>query len=80
MDTQNALLRAVEIAGSQKSLAALVGVGHQTLWAWISRKNVPMEYCPMIEQATDGQVTCEELRPDLTGRFALLRGTKKQAA
>lgn len=32
-----------------------------------------------IEIATGGQVTCEELRPDLADQWAYLRGTKKAA-
>ncbi len=28
-------------------------------------RRVPAERCPAIEQATDGAVTCEELRPDV---------------
>jgi DNA-binding transcriptional regulator YdaS (Cro superfamily) len=36
---------------------------------------VPAERCPQIERATDGAVTCEELRPDLAEHWAYLRGT-----
>jgi len=79
MQTHNALSKAIEIAGSQKALADLVGVGNRTLWAWVSRGNVPAERCPDIERATGGKVTCEELRPDLADQWAYLRGTEKAA-
>lgn len=36
-------------------------------------KPVPLEQCPFIQQFTDNQVTCEELRPDKADYFALIR-------
>ncbi len=78
MDNIEHLLRAVAIAGSQKALSEQVGVSQQTVWAWISRKNVPAEHCPSIERATSGAVTCEQLHPDVD--WAVLRGTAKAAA
>ena len=74
------IYRAVEITGSQKALAISIGVPSQTVWAWISRKSIPAEYCPLIERATGGAVTCEELRPDLSEQWAYLRGTERKAA
>ena len=35
------------------------------------------EFCVDIERATNGLVTCEELRPDLTAQWQYLRNTKK---
>lgn len=80
MNIHNALSKAAEIAGSQKNLAVLIGVKHQTLWAWLARGNIPAERCPDIERATQGAVTCEELRPDLAEQWAYLRGTEKKEA
>jgi DNA-binding transcriptional regulator YdaS (Cro superfamily) len=37
---------------------------------------VPAERCPDIEAATNGAVTCEELRPDVN--WAVLRKAPKQ--
>lgn len=34
--------------------------------------------CIDIERATNGAVTCEDLRPDLADRWAYLRGTNCQ--
>jgi DNA-binding transcriptional regulator YdaS (Cro superfamily) len=36
-------------------------------------KRVPLDHCPFIQDFTDGEVTCEELRPDQTAYFALIR-------
>ena len=52
--------------GRQTELASKVGCQPQLVWQW-SRgvRPVPHERCPEIELATEGQVTCEELRSDL---------------
>lgn len=44
------------------------------------RRPVPTERCSDIERATGGLVTCEELRPDLAGHWAYLRGTAAKDA
>jgi DNA-binding transcriptional regulator YdaS (Cro superfamily) len=68
------LIRAAQIAGSQKALAVAVGVTAQSLNQWISGvRPIPAERCPAIERATDGAVRCEDLRPDVD--WAYLRGT-----
>lgn len=36
-------------------------------------KPVPLDHCPLIQSFTEGQVTCEELRPDKVEYFALIR-------
>ena len=60
-----ALERAVNICGSQGALAAKLNVRQSHVAMWKKRGNVPAEYCPGIERATDGAVRCEELRPDV---------------
>lgn len=56
------LARAVAVAGSQKNLAARIGVAPPSLNEWVTN-GVPTLRCPAIEQATG--VRCEELRPDV---------------
>lgn len=58
--------KAAEILGSQKSLADVLNVtkGAVNQWKDVGRK-VPAEHCPLIERATNGQVRCEDLRPDV---------------
>jgi DNA-binding transcriptional regulator YdaS (Cro superfamily) len=54
--------------GSQTRLATAIEAQPQLVWQWAQadgRRQVPADRCPAIERATDGAVTCEELRPDL---------------
>lgn len=58
--------RAAEILGSQSALADLCGVSKGAVSQWKDAdRQVPAEYCPLIERATDGKVRCEDLRPDV---------------
>lgn len=66
--------RVNELAKEINAPAALI-----SQWKNGSRQ-VPAERCIDIERATDGAVTCEELRPDLADRWAYLRSTKREAA
>ena len=50
--------------------------GHATVYQWTKTK-VPAERCPQIEDATGGQVRCEELRPDVL--WSVLRRKAKPA-
>jgi DNA-binding transcriptional regulator YdaS (Cro superfamily) len=63
--SQKALLRAIELAGSQSELARRIGAQQSTVWYWLylSDKGVPPEAAIKIEQATG--VSRHELRPDL---------------
>jgi DNA-binding transcriptional regulator YdaS (Cro superfamily) len=56
---------AYQVLGSQSALAKAIGVVPQVVNNWHRRGNVPAEYCPLIERATNGQVRCEDLRPDV---------------
>lgn len=62
----DAIDRAARKLGSQTALADLCGVskGAVSQWKELGRR-VPAEYCPLIERATDGEVRCEDLRPDV---------------
>jgi DNA-binding transcriptional regulator YdaS (Cro superfamily) len=66
---------------SASSLASRIGVAPALISQWKHGvRQVPAERCPDIERATAGQVTCEELRPDLAEQWAYLRNTNKEAA
>lgn len=65
MANASALERAIEIAGSQAALADLIGKTQAHIAMWLRRKKVPAEVCADIEGATEGKVTCAELRPDV---------------
>ena len=52
--------------GRQTSLAIEVGAQPQLVWQWANNvKLIPAERCPVIERATNGAVTCEEMRNDI---------------
>lgn len=62
--------------GALTRIAKRAGVPVQTLWHWAEKydgRQVPLERCVTLEIATDGEVTCEELRPDMAWYFAYLR-------
>jgi TorA maturation chaperone TorD len=65
----NALAAAVDIVGGQAKLARLLGVSQPNVWHWLHKsERVPGEYVLKIEQATGGQVSRHDLRPDLYPR------------
>lgn len=64
MDT-SPIDRALHIAGGLNSMSARIAASPQTIANWRSR-GVPEDRCPAIEHTTDGSVTCEELRPDVS--------------
>lgn len=77
--TQEALRRAVEVAGSQTSLARQVGVSQSTLWHWLngSRRGAPAEVCEQIEAVTG--ISRHELRPDVFGAAPVVTGAESDA-
>jgi len=66
------LKKAIEIAGGQKALAEKLGVPikQQHVWKWLhkTKDGPPAKYVIPIEQATNGQVTRYDLRPDIYPR------------
>lgn len=74
----NPLEKAVQICGSQAELARRIEEKPQTVSAWVKRAQrrgvlrVPAEHCPSIEEATGGEVVCEQLNPDV--KWSVLRG------
>lgn len=71
------ITKARDIVGGTYALANLLGIKPPNVSQWIYGKNpVPIKWCPAIERATYGQVTCEELRPDMD--WAFLRKSKKR--
>ena len=64
---RRALEKAISIVGSQNKLAAAVGVRQSTLNYWVTQGRVPPEKCALIEEATGGEVTRVQLRPEIYG-------------
>lgn len=64
----------LERHGAGAELARYLKVNHVMVSQWrYGIKQVPAERCPDIEAATQGAVTCEELRPDIN--WAVLRNS-----
>jgi len=60
-----ALNQAIAIMGGVAESVRTLGLnGHATIYQW-TKNRVPAEHCPKIEQATNGAVRCEDLRPDV---------------
>lgn len=59
----NPIEKAIRVLGTQQALADVFGVRKQAITKW--RRRVPAERVLGIEEATNGEVTRHELRPDL---------------
>jgi DNA-binding transcriptional regulator YdaS (Cro superfamily) len=68
------LQKAVGILGGQTATAKALSrsgrkISQTHIWNWLNSPNPdqmpPSDYCPDIELATNGRVTCEQLRPDV---------------
>lgn len=57
-----ALKRAIRFKGSRNAMASALGIAGSAISQW---ERVPAERVLAVEAATEGQVTREELRPDL---------------
>ena len=67
MSFMRPLEKIIEIVGSQSSVAAGLGVAPQVVNNWMRRGAVASpENCPALERLSNGAVTCEELRPDVS--------------
>ena len=53
-------------ASERVVVAQAVGMHEQYLYQCLTgRRQTPPDRCPDIERATEGRITCEELRPDV---------------
>lgn len=52
--------------GGLSALARAMKVSPPTVHQWITgRRPIPVGRCPEIERLTNGQIRCEDLRPDV---------------
>lgn len=56
-------MKTVNDIGGPTEIARICQLKPPTVHGW---KTIPEKYCPLIERAKNGSVTCEELRPDIT--------------
>lgn len=76
MEKTTALNKAIKQLGGVVAAANVLKVSrYQVIQQWVLTR-VPAEHCPTIERATGGEVTCEELRPDID--WAYLRNSKQR--
>lgn len=65
-DVASPLDRCVQILGSKSAVARAVGIKPQSAIEIINNGGrVPAEWCIPLERATEGQVSRNELRPDI---------------
>jgi DNA-binding transcriptional regulator YdaS (Cro superfamily) len=63
--SDQALIDAIVAAGGTARLAATIGVSSQAISQW---DRVPVERVLQVERATNGQVSRQDLRPDIYPR------------
>lgn len=65
---RNGIKKAIECLGSQSALALALDVSPQFICQLVNgSRPVPATLVRKIEAATDGKVSCHELRPDIFG-------------
>lgn len=67
----------IEVFGSQRALAARLGVTPMAVTQWKNRGRIPAEWCRAIVDASEGEITLADVRPDL---YAGLCESKEGAA
>lgn len=67
---QNAIQKALKLAGNQRKLAALVGISPQALGRQIRAGNIKPKHCITIESCFPGQISRYELNPEHFGLAA----------
>lgn len=57
--------KAIDLCGGPSKMASILGVTPQAVCFWRDgKRKLAAEYCASIEQATNGEVTRRDLRPD----------------
>lgn len=64
---ENAITKAIKLAGSQSALAKVVGISPQALGVQIRKGNIRPAHCITIEEAFLGQIDRYELNPQHFG-------------
>ena len=64
---QNAIQKAIKLAGSKSALAMKLGISPQALGQQISKGRILPDYCIAIEKLYPGEITRNELDPEHFG-------------
>ncbi|MBN6079914.1 transcriptional regulator [Aggregatibacter actinomycetemcomitans] len=67
------VIKAIDLAGGQSTLARKCGVSQPTVNQWKNGGKMDVKYIPMIIAATNGAVKPEDLRPDVD--WAVIRNS-----
>lgn len=59
------LRNAIDHMGGQMATARRFNTTVQVVHNWLRRDRIPAEYAPLIEDATNGAFTANQLRPDI---------------
>lgn len=54
----------IDTLGGTAAVARMLGIAAPSVSNW-RRTGIPADRCPVIERATNGQHTCESMRPDV---------------
>lgn len=67
------LKKAINMVGGQRELARICGVSQAAVSKWLNGiSKIGEDKAILLEQALNGLVTCEELRPDVN--WSVIRG------
>lgn len=72
------LHKAIAFLGGQVRAAEKIGRSQSTLSVHLKRGKPPLEICALLEAATEGKFTCEQLRPDLSKLISTMRAPKRR--
>ncbi|EAW5735679.1 TPA: transcriptional regulator [Citrobacter freundii] len=68
--SENAIQKAVRLAGGQSALARAIGVTQGAVWKWLNNhQKISPQNAVAISMATNGEVKPYELRPDIPTVF-----------
>lgn len=63
---EQAVIRAIDLAGGQSALARLCGKKQQHVYNWLKRnKKIPSTEVIKVETALEGRLKRHEIRPDI---------------
>jgi len=65
---QNAILKAIRLAGSQSALARSIGISPQSLGQQIRKGKISPKHCIAIENAFPGEISRYDLDPEHFGK------------
>lgn len=74
----NAIKKAISIAGSQQELARRVGVDQSAVSKWLAGGGIRSQYIPAITSATNGQLSTEEILASLPSSTKTQKPTADQ--